>query len=133
MKQPVCLITPPSVFLLDERVFMSLGILRVAAALEQQGHAVEMLDLSGISNFEEAARDHVATSTARVFGVTATTPQVPAALAVRNAIGAVRPDARVVLGGPHVTLVNAARKQELARGVAGRAVHAFAKLAANFD
>ncbi len=42
----VCLITPPSIFLLDERVFMTLGILRVAAALEGAGHEVEMLDLS---------------------------------------------------------------------------------------
>jgi len=132
-KPPVCLITPPSVFLLDERVFMSLGILRVAAMLEQQGHAVEMLDLSGISNFEDAARDHAAMSSARVFGLTATTPQVPAALAIRNAIVSARPDARVVLGGPHVTLVNAARKQEVARGVRGRAVTAFEKLTDHFD
>ena len=29
MRQPVCLIIPPSAFLLDERVFMSLGILKV--------------------------------------------------------------------------------------------------------
>jgi hypothetical protein len=31
MSGPVCLITPPPPFLLDERVFVSLGILRVAA------------------------------------------------------------------------------------------------------
>ena len=33
--RPVTLIIPPSPFLLDERVFLSLGILRVAAVLEQ--------------------------------------------------------------------------------------------------
>ena len=33
----VGLIIPPSPFLLDERVFVSLGILRVAASLEAQG------------------------------------------------------------------------------------------------
>src|SRR5215469_8183055 len=43
MKQQVRLITPPAMFLLDERVFMSLGILHVAAVLEQQGYGVEML------------------------------------------------------------------------------------------
>ena len=32
----VCLITPPSAFLLDERVFVSLGVLKVAASLEAQ-------------------------------------------------------------------------------------------------
>jgi len=30
---PVLMITPPSAFLLDERVFMSLGILKIAAVL----------------------------------------------------------------------------------------------------
>jgi hypothetical protein len=30
----VCLITPPSAFLLDERVFVSLAILKVASSLE---------------------------------------------------------------------------------------------------
>jgi len=30
----VCLITPPSAFLLDERVFVSLGTLKVASSLE---------------------------------------------------------------------------------------------------
>ena len=74
----VCLITPPSIFLLDERVFMTLGILRVAAALEGAGHEVELLDLSGIENFEEVIRLHSETSKADVFGLTATTPQMPA-------------------------------------------------------
>jgi hypothetical protein len=43
MKQQVCLITPHSMVLLDERVSMSLGILRAAAVLEQQGYGVETL------------------------------------------------------------------------------------------
>ena len=41
----ICLITPPSIFLLDERVFMTLGILKVAAVLEQAGvHATREPD-----------------------------------------------------------------------------------------
>ena len=31
----ICLVTPPSIFLLDERVFMTLGILKIAAVLEK--------------------------------------------------------------------------------------------------
>jgi radical SAM superfamily enzyme YgiQ (UPF0313 family) len=133
MKHPVCLITPPSLFLLDERVFMSLGVLRVAAVLEEEGIPVEMLDLSGIANYQEAARDHALGSGAAVFGLTATSPQLPAALRICNALRQARPDARIVLGGPHVTLVNAARKQEAARNAAGRATRAFERLAASFD
>ena len=53
MTASICLIIPPSVFLLDERVFMSLGILRIAAVLENAGYSVDVLDLSGVKNYEE--------------------------------------------------------------------------------
>lgn len=109
----ICFVTPPSAFLLDERVFPNLGILKVAAACIARGHAVEHVDLDGVSNFEEAMRAHAAQTDAPWFGLTATTPQMPAAKKVIDAIRAVRPDARVVLGGPHPTLVAAAVKLEL--------------------
>src|SRR5688572_23804154 len=131
--RPVCLVIPPSVFLLDERVFMTLGVLRVAAVLERAGVDVEMLDLSGIENYDEAVRDHARTSDAAVFGITATTPQMPAVAKVRDALREARPDARLILGGPHATLVSAAAKGERARGVQGRATAALAQLHEMFD
>jgi len=129
----VCLVITPSVFLLDERVFMSLGILRVAAVLESQGRPVEVLDLSGIENYEDVTRLHAAQSRAACFGITATTPQMPAAVKIAAAIRSVRPDARVILGGPHVTLVNAAAKRERTDGLEGRATGAMAILRRDFD
>jgi len=131
--KPVCLIIPPSIFLLDERVFISLGILKVAAYLEKVGRPVEMVDLSGISNFEEAISDHAAASHAEYFGVTATTPQMPAASKVIAAIKAANPNAKTILGGPHITLVNAARKREAKLGINGRAHRAMAVLHEMFD
>jgi radical SAM superfamily enzyme YgiQ (UPF0313 family) len=130
---PVCLIVAPSGFLLDERVFMSLGILRVAAVLEANGRGVEVLDLSGLENYEEVVRLHAMGSTAEHFGITATTPQMPAAVRIAAAIRAVRPGARVILGGPHVTLVNAAAKRERRQGVDGRAMRAMDVLRRDFD
>ena len=124
----VCLIIPPSPFLLDERVFLSLGILRVAAVPERAGVHVEMLDLSGVENYLEAVADHAATSKARVFGLTTTTPQLPAARAIIERLRHVRADARILLGGPHVTLVNAARKREAGRGIHGRGHVAFDRI-----
>ncbi len=112
---------------------MTLGILRIAAVLERHGYEVEMLDLSGIQNFEEAARDHALRSKSKIFGLTATTPQFPSAVSVAKKIRAVRPDAKLILGGPHITLVNAARKREQKFGIAGRAGRAFEKLTQNFD
>src|SRR3546814_6801798 len=49
----VTFIIPPSGFLLDERVFPSLGVLKVAAVCEPAGHAVDVLDLSGAEDRSE--------------------------------------------------------------------------------
>src|SRR5512134_3771525 len=129
----ICLIIPPSLFLLDERVFMSLGILKVAAVLEQEGVTVEMLDLSGVNNYEEALAAHLEQTQARCFGLTATTPQMPAATMIQETIRRLRPSARIILGGPHVTLVYAAAKYERKRSVLGRASRAIRQLSAMFD
>jgi radical SAM superfamily enzyme YgiQ (UPF0313 family) len=99
----ICLITPPSDFLLDQRVFVSLGILKVGAVLEQAGHEVDHLDLTGVENYVEAAQDY---SGAMVFALTATTPQIPAAVNIGRVLTGKR-----ILGGPHATLVNAAAKR----------------------
>ncbi len=132
-RQTVCLIVPPSLFLLDERVFMSLGILKVAAVLEREGYAVEMLDLSGVENYEEVAALHASSSKARFFGLTATTPQLPASTKILRVLRAQSPRARIILGGPHITLVNAAYKGEKRRGIEGRATLAYQKLAELYD
>jgi anaerobic magnesium-protoporphyrin IX monomethyl ester cyclase len=116
----ICIITPPSSFLMDERVFMSLGILKVGAALESAGHEVDHLDLTGVKNYEEAAADYVG---AKTMAITATTPQIPAAIRIRKAL-----QGKIILGGPHATLVNAAAK----RGSI-RAIHDMQYLLNTFD
>ena len=133
MERPICLVIPPSGFLLDERVFMSLGILRVAAMLKDRGISVELLDLSGVENFEEVAALHARSSKAEVFGLTATTPQLPAAAKVLKVLRKEAPHARMLLGGPHITLVNAAAKRERRLETIGRATVAFKHLEEMFD
>lgn len=105
----ICLVTPPSDFLLDQRVFMSLGILKIGAVLEQKGFEVDHLDLTGVSNYVEAA---CAYSENAVFAFTATTPQIPAAIRVRRVLSG-----KTILGGPHVTLLNAAARRGNVRAV----------------
>jgi anaerobic magnesium-protoporphyrin IX monomethyl ester cyclase len=132
--KPICLITPPSPFLMDERVFVSLGILKVAASLEAAGYHVDHLDLSGIENYEDAVQDYAARSDARNYGITATTPQLPAAVKIARAVYQASSDARTILGGPHVTLVTAAKKREDRLHIAdGRANRAFYALGKHFD
>lgn len=54
----VCLIIPPSPFLLDERVFVQLGILKIASVLEQHNYTVDMIDLSGVENYTDVLKDY---------------------------------------------------------------------------
>lgn len=130
----VGLVIPPSPFLLDERVFVSLGLLRVASSLEKQGVHVGILDLSGVGNFEEALESYVKSTKIDWIGITATTPQLPAAVKLAKIIKQHRPDLKIVLGGPHVTLTYSAVKIEKKNGVEnGRATKAAKLLETYFD
>jgi len=133
MVKRICLIIPPSLFLLDERVFMTLGILRVASVLEQNGIEVEMMDLSGVENYEEVVCDHIKNGGTECFGLTATTPQMPAATKITRMIRSQKPQARLILGGPHVTLIHSAYKYEKKHHRPGRATTAFRLLQETFD
>src|SRR5207253_11447845 len=82
----VCLITPPSAFLLDERVFVSLGVLKVAASLEARDYRVSLLDLSGVENFLAPLEDYLLTCQDAAIGITATTPQLPAVMQIAKTI-----------------------------------------------
>ena len=46
----VCLINPPSPFLMDQKVFVSIGILRVATSLIDNAYDAFVLDLAGVIN-----------------------------------------------------------------------------------
>lgn len=127
--EKICLIIPPSSFLLDERVFPFIGVLRVAAALEQAGIHVEVLDLSGIHNYKQVLRHHVKNSDIELYGITATTPQMPAAFGIANILK--RYNKKSLLGGTHITLTNAARKKKNLKN--DRAVREFITLSTVFD
>src|SRR5262245_8105376 len=99
----VTLIIPPSGFLIDERVFPSLGVLKVAASLERVGVGVNVIDLSGVQHQESRLAVSTIHST---VGITATMPQMPAAFKIAGWLrGHTR--ARLILGGPHPTLLQA--------------------------
>lgn len=107
---------------------MSLGILKVAAVLEAAGYPVEVLDLSGIENYVDAVADYIDKSEADTFCLTATTPQMPNAAAIAREIRMRYAQATIILGGPHPTLTEAARKKEKAPGRANRAMDELVKL-----
>ena len=129
----ITLVTPPSIFLLDERVFPSLGILKVAGSLERAGWRVAHLDLCGYSNYGKVVADYTANVEDDIFGITATTPQLPAAVEIASAIRSAKPSAHIVLGGPHVTLVYAAKRMEIKQRRVGRAHRAAERIEQIFN
>ena len=101
----------------SERVFVSLGVLKVAASLEARNYRVNFLDLSGVENYIAPLADYLAGCRDDAIGITATTPQLPAVMRIASTIRRLRPDLKLILGGPHVTLVYSAQKLEQKRGI----------------
>ena len=129
----VTFIIPPSGFLLDELVFPTLGVLKVAAVLERDGVPVNVLDLSGVQDIPAGLSRHIAAhGPSDVYGVTATMPQMPMAAAIAKTLRSVLP-AKLILGGPHATLMQASARQEQKRGEYGRASVAVEQLKDLFD
>lgn len=113
---------------------MSLGILKVAAVLRDRGYHVELLDLSGISNFLQFIHDYVMDRIdVFYFGITSTTPQFPATVKIAETLRDLRKGSRIILGGPHITLVNAAHKKEVLVGRSARATSAMEQAKRIFD
>ena len=130
----VTFIVPPSGFLLDELVFPTLGVLKVAAVLEQQGISVNVLDLSGVSDTSQAFVDHVNKyGPSDAYGVTATMPQMPKAAEISWLVREHTPSAKLMLGGPHATLMQASARQEYKKEQPGRAAKAMSEMHELFD
>lgn len=112
-------------------MFPSLGILKVASILEEKGYHVELLDLSGVNNYLEVVETYIENSSCQYFGLTATTPQIPAATKIAKTIRSF--SRKTILGGPHITLINAASKIENKNKIVGRATKEFRRLRAEYD
>jgi len=129
----VCLIIPPSPFLLDERVIMHIGILKVAAALEEKGWSIDCLDLAGIDNYYDVLDKYLEHNPTFKCGITATTPQMPFAMNIARHLKEKNADIKIVLGGTHVSLMHSAKKKEDKKGIIGRASIDIEKLKEVFD
>lgn len=130
----ISLINPPSPFLLDERVFMPLGVLKVAASLQARGVQLQLLDLAGTgAQADQHFMAHLRQHQPPCVGFTCTTPQLPVVVHLARIARTHFPSARLILGGPHVTLVHAAWRREQRVGQVGRAAKAWSQLKDEFD
>lgn len=97
MQQKLVLIIPPTPWLISDTDVPMLGILYVASYVKSRGYAVEVCDLSGIS--EDAWQIPIGT----IYGVTGTSPQLIYMQRIVELIKARQPEALVVVGGVHAT------------------------------
>jgi len=134
MNKKICLITPPSPFLLDERVFIHIGILKVAAVLEVAGYHIDFLDLAGVENSGDVLKNYISNNPeVKTFGLTATTPQIPFAFNISKSIRESSSTSKIILGGTHCSLMNSAKKKEEKKGIVGRATKDIDILLKYFD
>lgn len=111
-KNIVCLIMPPSTFLIDDRVFPNLGVLKVAAALESADINVEVLDLAGRPSPEKILQEYIlANPHILTYGFSGTSPQMPLSFLLSRVVRQYNPHAKLIIGGSHATLVFAATKK----------------------
>lgn len=109
----ILLINPPSGFLLDQKVFLPLGIAYVAAVARQKGHQVELLDLADSDNYvEESVK---ASERNDIVGITATSPQFYYAHRILKGIKAKNKNKKVIIGGSHASMFSSLRKAILAK------------------
>ncbi|MHB8105714.1 MAG: B12-binding domain-containing radical SAM protein [Dehalococcoidales bacterium] len=80
-----------------------LGLALIAAILEKAGYPVKLLDANALQLKPEAIATTVAD--ADVIGITAMTPTIGTALKIANYLKQKSPGRKIILGGPHVTLL----------------------------
>ena len=97
-------INPPSPFLINQRVFISLGILRVATSINKK-YDVKFLDLSDIFNIYDVIDNFIKINKIDVICITSTTPQIQEVYKISKYIKD-KHKLKIILGGPHVTMMN---------------------------
>ncbi len=103
-KQNVGFINPPSEFLTEQRVFISLGILRVATQLKNDAN-VNFLDLNDQKNYYDLIKNFIVKNKLNVICFTATTPQIEIVFKFCKFIKE-NFNIKIILGGPHITLIH---------------------------
>jgi len=101
------LINPPSPFLINQRVFSNLGLLRVATHMKANKEKFELFDLNGYDNYEQIIAN-IATKF-DVIGFSSTTSQFPEVNKMREIAKYVNPKIKTVIGGAHACAISSAR------------------------
>lgn len=83
-------------------VYPSLGLLHIAAVLEQNEVRVRLIEARASGLSPDEVIEEVGKENADFVGITALTARIDSALDLADRIKEINPDIRVILGGPHV-------------------------------
>lgn len=103
-------IIPPSYFLKDQKVFPNLGLLIVAGSCKKAGYLVEVLDLNGFIDYKNIISSKL-TNNYDYICTTSTSPQFPIVWDILTYIKTQSSSQKIILGGPHISLINASIKK----------------------
>ena len=103
MDNEIVLFNPPSPFLINQKCFLPLGILYLAAVLEKNNIPVKVVDLAGCEDNLELALNNYPGRL--VYGISSSTPQYPYAKKIKEIIRNKERDATIVIGGSHPSSV----------------------------
>jgi len=103
MDDEIVLFNPPSPFLINQKCFLPLGILYLAAVLEKNDIPVKVVDLADSEDSLELALDNYLGRP--VYGISSSTPQYPYAKKIKEIIKNKERDATIVIGGSHPSSV----------------------------
>jgi anaerobic magnesium-protoporphyrin IX monomethyl ester cyclase len=80
-----------------------LGLALIAAILEKAGYPINLLDANALTLKPETVAGIIADTD--IVGITATTPTIGTALSIARHLKNKNPNIKIILGGPHVTLL----------------------------
>ncbi len=108
----IALINPPSPFLIDQRVFPNMGIVRVGTTLRNEGHHVDIYDFSGINSDKLDFHTKILIkNNYDYYGFSSTTPQFPYTYKLFKKLKLENPKAKTVIGGPHASAISSLRRR----------------------
>jgi len=113
MKKNIALINPNSPFLINERVFPNMGLVRVATQLQKDGHKVDLYDFAGRNESEINTKIENIAHNYDIYGFSSTTPQFPYIMKIFNKLKESNPNAKTIIGGAHVSALYHLREKKI--------------------
>jgi len=106
VKAHITLVNPPQTSGAPESGFIPLGIGYLAAVLEDDGYAVDVIDLQVQKHTKRELESELTRLQPDIIGITSTTLTYKSATEIVKTAKETCPDSLTILGGPHVTVLD---------------------------